>query len=601
VIPRTFRGWSLLALAVAVAPALPAEAQECEQGRISDIFVNNQSVFDTSTLNESDSWLWLYDFANWLHMQTREDFLEAELLFEVGDCLKEQLLEESERLLRNHKFIAVAEVFPVRQPDGTIHVVVNTRDEWTLQFSLRTRIADGLELNGLDLTEENLFGRGVSLTGFFRQKREDRRVGLALSTVRFLGTRWDTSLRGGETRVGPFVGQSFTYPFVGEVGHIAARQSYTRREDLFAYSIEDNPEYTHLTRTFIDERAEITVAGRIGRAGSLTILGGGISYDELRFNELDRGTEAIVDKDFGNPVPAPEELGALVAPQLREISVGRLNFILGQRNLTFVPRRGLDALQGVQDIAEGFEAGVIVSRSLGFLTPDNVSTTNDIFTRVRLFGGLAPGRWVFNGTVSFEVRQVLSARQGEEGWRDQIGEVDLYAYWQPMALSGHTFFARVSGAGGWNVDLPFQLTLGGEAGVRGYNQDRFPGGRRLVASIEDRIYLGSPGNQALDLGATIFADIGRMWNGDVPFGRDSDWLASVGAGLRVGFPAGTRGVVRIDLAVPVNGEGAFDSVAFRITASELLGLFRGFEDRQLARSRRSTSGEGILPNPAVGR
>jgi hypothetical protein len=581
--------------------ASSVEGQECEHGLISDIFVNNQSVFDVSSLDEDDSWRWLYGFANWLHMQTKESFLAAELLFDVGDCLDERLLEESERLLRNHEFIAVAEVFPVTQPDGTIHVVVNTKDEWTLQFSLRTSLDDGLELNGLDLTEENLLGRGISLTGFFRQKREERQVGLALSTVRLFGTRWDASVRGGETRVGPFIGQAFTYPFVGEFGRVAVRQSYAREEDLFAYSLEDDPTFTHITQAFKDERAELTIAGRVGRAGKLTILGGGISYDELRFDELDRGLEAIVDKDFRNPVEAPQEYSAAVGPQLQDISIGRLNFILGQRNLTFRPRRGLDALRGVQDVATGFEAGLILGRSLGFLSPGETNSDDDLFTRLRLFGGMAPGRWVINGTVSFETRQVFDTDRGEEGWRDQIGELDLYAYWQPPALSDHTFFARVSASAGWNNDVPFQLNLGGRDGVRGFSRDRYPGGKRFLASFEDRIYISSPGDQALDLGATIFADVGQMWGGGVPFGADSDWQAAIGAGLRLGFPSGTRGVVRLDLAMPVTGDDAFGNFTFRVTASELLGLFQGFEDEQLVRSRRSTIGVGILPNPAAGR
>ncbi len=130
--------------------------------------------------------------------------------------------------------------------------------------------------------------------------------------------------------------------------------------------------------------------------------------------------------------------------------------------------------------------------------------------------------------------------------------------------------------------------------------DNLPGGKRLIASLEDRIYFGSPGNGFLDLGMTAFVDVGSIWEGGVPFGADSGLRATAGAGLRIGFPGGTRGVTRIDFAFPLNGSEAFGSPTFRISA-ELLGLRRGVEDRQLRRSRRAGVGTGLFPDPSVGR
>ena len=147
---------------------------------------------------------------------------------------------------------------------------------------------------------------------------------------------------------------------------------------------------------------------------------------------------------------------------------------------------------------------------------------------------------------------------------------------------------------------PFQLTLGGASGLRGYSVDGLPGGRRLIATLEDRIYFGSPRDGFVDLGMTAFVDVGSIWAGGTPFGADSGTLATAGAGLRVGFPGGTRGVTRIDIAFPLNGSDAFGAPTFRISA-ELLGLRRGFEDGQLLRSRRPGVGPAIIPDPSVGR
>ena len=88
--------------------ALPARhaAQECEAGRISYIFIDNKSIFDTSEMEAGSRFLWAYQIANAFHFQTREDFLSRELLFETGDCFDPFLLEETERILRAYPFIA---------------------------------------------------------------------------------------------------------------------------------------------------------------------------------------------------------------------------------------------------------------------------------------------------------------------------------------------------------------------------------------------------------------------------------------------------------------------------------------------------------------
>ena len=122
----------------------------------------------------------------------------------------------------------------------------------------------------------------------------------------------------------------------------------------------------------------------------------------------------------------------------------------------------------------------------------------------------------------------------------------------------------------------------------------------MVATIEDRILLGWTGGGMLDLGLTVFGDLGRTWEGDVPFGMDSGWQSTVGAGIRLGFPKGTRSVARLDIAVPANGLNAFRGPMLRFTALEFLGFRIGFVDRQMRRSRRAGVASSILPGPAGG-
>ena len=113
-------------------------------------------------------------------------------------------------------------------------------------------------------------------------------------------------------------------------------------------------------------------------------------------------------------------------------------------------------------------------------------------------------------------------------------------------------------------------------------------------NAEDRIYLGWPWREVLDLGATVFVDAGRTWPGDVPFGYDSGWRATGGIGLRGSFPAGGRSTFRIDLATPLEGGMSFKNFRVILSASELIGLRSvNTPDVQLIRSR-NEGVEGVL-------
>ena len=581
-------------LCVVLFGARPAAAQDaCPEGQIAFIFVDNHSIFDPEDLREGQRFLWGYRLANAVHMRTRESFILSELLFEPGDCYDAALLEESERILRLHGFISQADVYGLEQADGSWHVLVDTKDEWTTKVNVRAAFEDGVELRGLDVSEENILGRGIAAGVFFREHDEQRDVGVSFFTPRFVGTRLDVRFSAGRTRVGDFIDEWLDYPFVGEFGRMAGRQLYLKREELFPYALDvldpEEGEITHVLLPMDEERFELTLAGRIGTPGNLTTFGLGVSNLSLDFGDYPAGVEVAREGDFGDREIAPQELAEQVEPQTLHSSATRLNLLVGQRNIRFVRRQGLDALRGVQDVALGSDLGLTLGRSAAALSKGEDQPV-DLYVRSRAFFGGAWTTVVVNSAFTFEGRQVFSGGTSREGWNNLIGELDLLLYWQPAPLPSHTFFVRVEGAGGWRLDQPFQLTLGGGAGLRGYDDPDLPAARRLIVNVEDRIYLGWPIPDLFDLGVTLFGDVGRGWEGDVPFAVDSGWRGTAGAGLRVGFPAGTRGVLRVDAAFPLGPGTDVEDVIFRIGLREPLGLLSGFESRQLARSRRVNVG-----------
>ena len=578
---------SLLTLLLLALPLTARGQEACPDGTVTNIFVDNRSIYDLDEI-EGVPFAWVFRWSNRLHMRTRSQFIRRELLFTTGSCFDPFRLQDSERILRRYSFISRADVFGIRQPDGDWHVIVDTQDEWTTKVDVGVALDSKLEFRKLELAEENFLGRGMVVGAFVRETDAARLVGGRLFTPRLFNSRLDGNLTGGRTRIGTVVEQEFFWPFVGEVGRVAARQFYRRAEDYFTYSVGSRDEPTHVLVPIDEERIEVTFAARVGTPGNLTVFGLGVSRDRLEFPDFPGSVRVARNNDFSNTDPAPDELASAVTGQTRYASGTRVNFLLGQRNISFVRREGLDALRGVQDIEVGTDMSLTLGRSLGVLASEG--RPDDLYTRFRLYAAGASSPFVVVSNVGIEGRQIFSGAAVEDGWRDVVAELDLLAYWQPGFWPRHTFFGRVSGAGGWQMDQPFQLTLGGATGVRGFHDEDFPGGRRVVFSAEDRIFVGWPFPDLFDLGATFFADVGRIWTGDAPFGEDSGWRGTVGAGLRVGFPAGTRSVLRIDAGLPLAAGAGLSDIVLRISVGDLIGLAGGFQDRQLQRSQRVTVG-----------
>jgi hypothetical protein len=85
-----------------------------------------------------------------------------------------------------------------------------------------------------------------------------------------------------------------------------------------------------------------------------------------------------------------------------------------------------------------------------------------------------------------------------------------------------------------------------------------------------------------------------VWAGDAPFGADTGWRGTVGAGLRVGFPAGSGQVARVDVAWPVSADGLGRRPILRLAIGDRIGISSGLADRQLARSRRLQIGPDLF-------
>ena len=582
---------ALFGLSGAASPATaqerPGDGTDCPSGVISSVRIDNQSIYEAGDSARAAARGWLQDAAAWLaqrvHVRTRRGLIASELLFAAGDCLDPLLIDESERSLRSLSFIAEADILHAPAGDGGVDVQVLTRDDWTLKLDVRPELDGGLRLARLAVAEENFMGTGTMLGAYLRNQVEQRDLGVQLRNPRLARTRFDAAISAGRTRTGNFLSESLSHPFVGEIGRWAFVESYSLREDVFPYANPGAGSSVHVSLPVQTRRAEATVGHRFGAPGDLTILAAGVSWESLRFDGYPAGVEVITGFDYSAPGVADSATIDALAHQVSQRGITRLNVVVGKRNVRFVKRRGLDAVRAEQDVRVGAQAVLTAGASLGRSELGADAAAREVRGSVSLFGGAAGANWVVSSELNVEGAWLPGADPGARSYRDLLGEVDAYLYWQPGAGRRHTVVLGVSGAGGRENARPFQLTLGGPFGIRGYDRLDFPAARRLVANLEDRITLDGPFPDLFDLGLAVFLDIGAGWAGDAPFGIDSGLRAAAGIGLRMAFPNGNRQVFRIDFAAPFmhRGQGG-PQLRIGYDATSLLATIKG---RQVRRSR----------------
>jgi hypothetical protein len=175
-----------------------------------------------------------------------------------------------------------------------------------------------------------------------------------------------------------------------------------------------------------------------------------------------------------------------------------------------------------------------------------------------------------------------------EGRRDQAGNWDgilahgrAAVYMKPF--NRQTFMSDLTWSGGWRQRIPFQLTFADrDGGLRGFRSLEAGGGRRLIGKVEDRYLIGRY-KQLASVAVAGFAEAGKLWAGDTPFGVNTPVSASVGFSLLAASPPQSRRTLRVDFAFPVRG--AYDKRSeVRLVVTDFTRMFR-IEPRDVTNSR----------------
>jgi outer membrane protein assembly factor BamA len=510
-----------------------AKALEAGGALIREVILDRRNIFDLSDPKENK---WLYRWANRLHIVTRENVIDGQLLFRPGDEYSSRLLEESERILRSNRFIFDADIEPVYYENGEVDLRVTTQDVWSLTPDLSFSRSGGENSGSIGLEETNLFGRGQLLRLKWietvdrtstRFEFEDRNLGQSW---------WRTFLRFADSSDGNTKFVSLVRPFHAlDARWSAGGWMLVDDKRTALYRLGDEvAEYRH-------ERDYHTAFG--GWSGGLQNgwvrrWSSGIVYDDNRFSEA---------KDPTLPAVIPEDR-KLVYPYLA-IEVLEDDFDTS-RNANQIGR------------TEDFYMGTRFTASLGWS-----DTSFDADRDALIFA--ASANTSFGSLEKTALLLDLRSEGRRESGQSKNAKTSLNARFYHRQSEKRLFFMTLSGTAGHDLDLDNPVQLGGKSGLRGYPLRYQTGDSRMLFSIEQRYFTDWYPWRLFRVGGAIFADVGRTW-GDNPIGEpDLGWLKDVGFGLRLAPTRfSTNKVAHIDFAFPLDGDPSIDSVQILLEAKQ---------------------------------
>jgi hypothetical protein len=489
--------------------------------------------------------------ANWpiktFHSTTKWAALEPYLQLAVGEPCREVARQESERVIRQLWYVQDVQVAAFRNPDGTVRIEVRSVDEFQVMFNPHM---NGASLTGARVGWNNVGGLGI-LAEVGQRDFDPLRRGYSfrLRTSTFMGQPLQTSVAYRREGLGEAWQAELRFPFLTDLQRYAFRAVVGADDDYVRYRRAQDPEpFQPATRAY----AAVGGLRRFGGFGNAFLVGASITHDDEEI-----GDAIFVDSVLGSR-PFPEALPSPAAPPR---AVTRANALLGARALRFLPVEGFDALTGTQDLRIGTQVSAQLGRGL---------VSRDALSDAFFLAGNAFFGW---GTPSFYAATdwIWSGRHDGQDWDGRVASSRSAVYWKPHRRMLTTLDVQFVGAE--RMRVPFQLPLGGGAtGLVAYRRSREGGESRLRARLEQRQFAGRPFG-LLDLGISAFAETGRLWAGDAPYGVTTGWRNAVGIAVLGAVPPRSRQLLRLEVAWRLSPDRWSSPVELRATSGNLTRFF----------------------------
>ena len=524
---------------------------------------------------------WAYDLLNLIHIETRVATVRKLLLFDQGDTVNLNLLLESERFLRDQKFLSDANI-SVLNSDGKNIVDVKTSDNWTLTvpFALGFSGSEWKYKNlvyGVGVQESNFLGLGQKLGFYFGHDEFRDMWQLEYSDPHFL------------FRYNHF---DFLYSYNTD-GYLASWKMYvpflTRSVNQWAYTIEglknkrfhyiygsgDLPQGSVVTRTkrpldslqlfngkeaveliriedFIDDSLSFRLSRSFGGAQRKLYLGATYDYRRSTADEGRVLSRLFTDGENAYAIDSVSAHNEWV-PERKD---SRIGFYIKYANLHYEKIKNYHNAKWTEDVDKGFVAKAQISKNYEQLGADNNDIRLDFWTELLL------GRNYHHLTLSSYMYFYLD--HGKR--RDFYGKVSGEYMFHPTNNFSTVFSGLVDLYD--DARLGYQLTLGGSDGFVGFPTGYYAGQARVYGCLEQRWF---PNFEILTLAPVLvgFGSVGETAPKIMDINR-KDLIYVLGVGLRlVQTKSITRLVNKIDVSFPINGKRKGDA-HYSVTTSYTL-------------------------------
>jgi hypothetical protein len=507
------------------------EGSKTQKGIVGEIKLRKLNVFDLSNEEENN---WLYRLANRLHIVTKDRVIRGQLLFEPGEQYDGRLIEETERILRQNRYLYDASIETTLRENGVVDVVVVTKDVWTLGPDLSLSRKGGENKSQFGIEEQNLFGLGQTIR-FNHEENVDRRSNSFEFSDRHLAHSWVSAfLQISDNSDGETNQLAIVRPFYALDARWSAGAHALNDDGRDAlYMLGDESAEYHRDRELFTAFVGWSKGLRDGRARRWTA---GVVYDDNQFSA----------------VPVPTLPSAI--PADRKLVYPFLGFELLQDEFEITSNRDQIGRQ------EDFLLGARITGSIGWAAESFGADRDALLysaTASRGYGSIENKTLLLSANASGRLESGHSANV----------RASIRARYYVTQSSKRLFFVGLRGTAGLALDLDNPVQLGGDTGLRGYPLRYQNGDSKLLVTAEQRYFTDWYPFRLMRVGGAIFADAGRVWGRNPLGGEPLGWLKDVGFGLRL---APTRSssskMVHIDVAFPLDGDPTIDSVQISLEA-----------------------------------
>jgi outer membrane protein assembly factor BamA len=460
----------------------------------------------------------LYEWANSLHIVTKERIIRQELLFKSGDVFDPELLQESERKLRELAYFGAAEISVAKEEGEYVDISVVTQDQWSTLLSGIFQRGGGRTIFGGAVEEFNFLGFGKQIFTEIRHERtEGTQLTLRYTDPQVVGSRWTTE----QTLIrGPFV------------------KSYTGRVVRPFYSLDTEwaGGITAIVSDDINRQFDRNLEFNRFRLESKGFQVFGSRAFGKRFKKIrTQLSYRALKRDF-SPID-----GLTTTPLAEDELIHSMALATSFENLSFVKENRLDKFIRTEDLTLGSTTVISLGRT-GIPFPKGVK-------RFELLVRRQEAHQIFD-------KQYLFALLGFQTLFEKDTILSLRLKYYNKLLRHQTWAVNLQFDYTEDLEAGRQFVVGGDSGLRGYDAREAGGVHRLLINLEDRIF--TPIHiLTVAIGGVVFLDAGNAWEVDETIDL-GDLNYSVGFGLRLGYTKSPRSRVgRIDFGWPLNRGGGF--------------------------------------------